>query len=160
MKTTFVGERARGRDGLAAQLAPALQRIGRALGVSHCAVSIMLTDDEGIAGYNERFRGIAEATDVLSFPSGSGSDGESGHYLGDLILSVDRAEEQAADWGHPLVDELEVLLLHGVLHLLGHDHETDDGHMRDVEARLARELFGSTRGLCERSEDAARDRRA
>jgi len=92
---------------------------------------------------------------VLSFPSEAGSEQDSGHYLGDLIVSLERAADQASEQGHGLVEEVEVLVLHGVLHLLGHDHESDDGEMRELEAGLARKLFGGTRGLTDRSEDGS-----
>lgn len=151
MKVTFVGQ-APGSHGLPARLKPTAVRIGAALGLSRAALSVMLTDDEGIRDYNRRFRGKDEPTDVLSFPTGHGNPADSGHYLGDLVLSVETAAAQAADHGHSLAEECEVLLLHGILHLLGHDHETDEGEMREVESRLARELLGSTRGLIARVE--------
>ena len=152
MKATVIGNPP-GSEGLADRLRDLLERLGVALSVEHCTVGVMLTDDDGIRGYNVQFRGLDEPTDVLSFPSGAGDPSESGHYLGDLVISVERAEEQAREQGHGLGEEVEVLLLHGVLHLQGHDHETDSGEMRELEARLARELFGGTRGLVERSED-------
>jgi probable rRNA maturation factor len=127
-------------------------RLGEALKLESAKLSVLLTDDAGIRGYNERFRGKAEPTDVLSFPATAGMPGESGHYLGDLVVSVERAAAQAADYGHGLADEVEVLVLHGVLHLLGHDHETDAGEMRRLEQKLAREIFGSPRGLIARAE--------
>ena len=151
MKAMVVGSPA-GAEGHAERLTVFLLRLGDALGRSSCSLSVMLTDDAGIADYNERFRGKAEPTDVLSFPSEAGSESDSGHYLGDLVVSVERAAAQAAEHGHEPVEEAEVLVLHGVLHLLGHDHETDEGQMRELEARLATELFGSLRGLTERSE--------
>ena len=152
MKAMVVGAPA-GAEGLAERLAPLFEKLGAALGKQGCTLSVMLTDDAGISSYNERFAGKAEPTDVLSFASEAGSESDSGHYLGDLVLSVERAREQAAEQGHGLHEEVEVLVLHGVLHLLGHDHESDDGQMRELEARLARELFGELRGLTERSED-------
>ncbi len=144
-----------GSEDLAERLAPLFEKLGRSLGKSGCTLSVMFTDDAGIARYNEQFAGKASPTDVLSFPSEAGSEKDSGHYLGDLIVSLERAAEQASEQGHGLVEEVEVLVLHGVLHLLGHDHESDDGEMRRLEARLARELFGGTRGLTDRSEDGS-----
>lgn len=151
MKAMVVGA-AHGSEGYRNRLVAFLERLGARLGRSACSLSVMLTDDEGIARYNEQFRGRPEPTDVLSFPSEAGSEGDSGHYLGDLIVSLDRAEAQAAEHGHETLEELEVLVLHGVLHLLGQDHEADEGQMRRLEAELARELFGGLRGLTERAE--------
>lgn len=152
MKGMVVGA-VHGSEGYRNRLSDFLERLGARLDRSGCSLSVMLTDDEGIARYNEQFRGRTEPTDVLSFPSEAGSESDSGHYLGDLVVSVERAEAQAAEHGHETLEELEVLLLHGVLHLLGQDHETDEGQMRRLEARLARELFGGLRGLTERAEE-------
>ena len=120
-----------------------LKRIASELGLERKGVAVLLTDDDTIASYNARWRRKNRPTDVLSF------DGDGAAHLGDLIVSVDRARVQAAEAGHDLEDEIEILLLHGVLHLLGHDHETDDGQMRRLEARLARILLGR-RALIER----------
>jgi probable rRNA maturation factor len=88
---------------------------------------------------NRDFRGKDQPTDVLSFPGQAvaGAEPEGGH-LGDVAIAVPTARRQAAAAGHPLRRELEVLLLHGVLHCLGHDHETDDGTMERLESRLRR----------------------
>jgi probable rRNA maturation factor len=81
---------------------------------------------------------------VLSFPGHSSPDQglsfENG-YLGDIIISVERAQRQALEKKHALERELQTLAIHGVLHLLGHDHETDNGQMRRKELRLRRELL-------------------
>lgn len=152
MKAAFVGSPGAARDCLQ-RLEASLSRIGEALGRAHCTLGVMLTDDAGIAEYNRRFRGIDEPTDVLSFESEAGEETASGHYLGDLVISVEQAERQAAEHAHGLAEELEVLLLHGALHLMGHDHETDAGEMRALESRVATSVFGSDRGLCSRAED-------
>lgn len=151
MKLTVVGATRR-VPGLVPRLTALAARIGRVLGMEHCAASLMLTDDPGIRELNARFREKDEPTDVLSFPSGIEDAGEAGHYLGDLAVSLQRAAAQAEEHGHGVAEETEVLLLHGILHLLGHDHETDAGEMRELEARLALELFGEPRGLIARSE--------
>jgi probable rRNA maturation factor len=110
-------------------------------------VSVLLTTDEGIRGLNRRFRGKNKATDVLSFPME-----DSGHGLaGDLAISVETAARQAAEQGHRLSVELRVLMLHGLLHLAGLDHETDDGAMARKERRL-RARLGLPLGLIERVE--------
>jgi probable rRNA maturation factor len=88
-------------------------------------LTIVLTDDEQLQNLNREFRGIDAPTDVLSFPA-SELDPETGRrYLGDILLSMARAEEQAAAGGHPLEAEVQLLVVHGVLHLLGHDHAED-----------------------------------
>jgi probable rRNA maturation factor len=79
---------------------------------------------------NRQFRGKDYATDVLSFPS------EERGFLGDIVIAAGVAARQAREAGHPLPTELKVLSLHGLLHLLGYDHETDDGRMARAEARL------------------------
>jgi probable rRNA maturation factor len=118
-----------------------------ALGRRFCC---LLTGDDELQRLNREFRALDEPTDVLSFPTESPS-GE----LGDIAISIDRAREQADVYGHELSAEVRILLLHGVLHLLGHDHETDRGKMRRLETRWRKE-FGLPTGLIERvSEPAA-----
>ena len=85
-------------------------------------LTLVLTDDEQLRGLNRDYRGIDASTDVLSFPA-SETDPETGTpYLGDVLLSIPRAEEQARAIGHSLADEAQLLIVHGILHLLGHDH--------------------------------------
>lgn len=107
-------------------------------------VTVLLTDDAGIRRLNRRFRGKNKATDVLSFPAaepGAGpSAGPSFGVAGDLAISVETAARQAAAEGHRLSTELRVLLLHGMLHLAGMDHESDSGEMAAREAELRRTL--------------------
>jgi probable rRNA maturation factor len=98
---------------------------------------------------NRQFRGFDRATDVLSFPARNGEspdEGEEADYLGDIVISVETARRQAQRRGSTLPRELRILALHGLLHLLGHDHETDSGEMRRIEYRLRRKLR-ITRGL-------------
>ncbi|MGC9335074.1 MAG: rRNA maturation RNase YbeY [Anaerolineae bacterium] len=99
-------------------------------------VTVVVTDDEGIRELNRDFLGIDEPTDVLSFgiQKDSGpfvASPEAGKYLGDVIVSYPRAEEQAVEQGYPVQRELELLVVHGVLHLLGYDHaeEEEKAHM-------------------------------
>lgn len=108
----------------------------------HC----LLTGDREIQALNARFRGKDEPTDVLSFPSGP-EDGRS--RAGDIAISLGRARVQAKEWGHTLEDEVRVLMLHGVLHLMGMDHESDSGRMRRAEMRW-RSRLGLPTGLIER----------
>ncbi len=85
-------------------------------------LSVVLTDDEQLQELNRDYLGVDAPTDVLSFPA-SETDPESGEaYLGDILISVQRASQQAEAAGHPLQAEVQLLVVHGVLHLLGHDH--------------------------------------
>jgi probable rRNA maturation factor len=104
-------------------------------------VTVLLTTDSAMRRLNRQFRGKNQATDVLSFPAyspvpkGEGP-GAPERIIGDLALSVDTARKQAAGLGHTLAVEIKVLVLHGLLHLAGYDHETDDGEMARLEERL------------------------
>jgi len=104
----------------------------------------LVTGDAELRKLNRDFRGKDYATDVLSFPGGNG-------HLGDLAISAARARAQARQFGHTTEDELRILMLHGVLHLLGMDHETDGGRMARAERRWRREL-GLPDGLIERAQ--------
>jgi probable rRNA maturation factor len=110
-------------------------------------VTVLLTTDAAIRKLNRQFRGKNKATDVLSFPAeGPGAHG----IAGDLAISVTTALKQAADQGHPLATEIKVLILHGLLHLAGYDHEIDDGKMARRERKLRAELK-LPQGLIERA---------
>ena len=110
---------------------------------------------------NREFRGKDYSTDVLSFPfgdfavksrqplpNGRGSDGSFG-FLGDIAISLGRARAQARQFGHTIEQEVQILMLHGVLHLSGHDHESDAGAMARAEKRWRAKL-GLPNGLIER----------
>jgi probable rRNA maturation factor len=87
------------------------------------ALTILLGDDARLAALNRSYRGLAEPTDVLAFPAGDQAAlPELPPYLGDIAISVPRADEQAAEAGHSIMEELQLLVIHGTLHLLGHDH--------------------------------------
>jgi probable rRNA maturation factor len=89
------------------------------------SVTLILAGDEKLRQLNCEFLGLDEPTDVLSFPAGEPMPAmadEAGHYLGDIAISVPRAAAQAAAAGHSMAAELQLLTVHGVLHLLGHDH--------------------------------------
>ncbi len=105
-----------------------------ALGAKHESFSIVFTTDEVIRRYNRDYRGYDKATDVLSFP---GDD----DYLGDILISSETAYNQARK-SRSLNFEANIrrLLLHGLLHLRGYDHETDSGEMRAIERRLRRKF--------------------
>jgi probable rRNA maturation factor len=124
-------------------------------------VSVLLTTDREIRRLNRRFRGKNKATDVLSFPAWDPSQvsktrrpgaPKGQRVSGDLAISVETARRQAAEQGHSLAVEVKVLMLHGLLHLAGYDHETDDGRMARRE-RLLRARLGLPLGLIERSEE-------
>ena len=143
-ETSLLIERATPRIGRTALVA-----FAETLRMDLCAgrpFTCLLTGDKELRRLNKQFLGHAFATDVLSFPSG-----EPIGPLGDIAISLERAKAQAAGHGHRIEQEVRVLLLHGVLHLLGHDHETDGGKMRKVESRW-REKYGLPTGLIERAD--------
>jgi probable rRNA maturation factor len=110
-------------------------------------VTVLLTTDAAIRKLNREFRHKDKATDVLSFPAeGIGAE----EIAGDLAISVPTALRQAVELDHALSTELKVLILHGLLHLAGYDHETDEGKMARRE-RLLRERLGLPQGLIERT---------
>jgi probable rRNA maturation factor len=117
-------------------------------------VTVLLTTDRKIRRFNRQFRDKDEATDVLSFPA---PEAVAGEVAGDLAISVPTALRQAHDEGHSLAVEIKVLMLHGLLHLAGFDHETDDGRMARRE-RLLRKRLGLPLGLIERSGAPRRQR--
>ena len=103
-----------------------------------------LVPDARVRALNRQFRRQDTPTDVLSFPA------EEPGQLGDIVIAVGVARRQAREAGHSLATELRVLALHGLLHLLGYDHEHDDGRMARLERRLRRKA-GLPEGLIERS---------
>jgi len=111
-----------------------LSQLTLQLGRPAASLSVVFVTDEAMRMYNRNYRGLDKATDVLSF---AGDDG----YLGDILISAETAYNQARK-SPTLTFETNVrrLLLHGLLHLLGYDHETDDGEMRAIERRLRRRL--------------------
>jgi probable rRNA maturation factor len=120
-----------------------LNRARQAVGLSG-EVEVLLTSDAELKRLNRSFRGKNKATDVLSFPAFVPDDFPSGFpgpdTAGDLAISLETAARQAGAFGHSLRDEVRILLLHGLLHLSGLDHETDNGEMAAREAELRREL--------------------
>ncbi len=109
------------------------------------SVEVLLTSDSEIRRLNRTFRKKNKATDVLSFPAPKEAEG----MAGDLAISLDTAARQAAEHGHTLRDELRILLLHGLLHLAGEDHESDSGRMAGREEEL-RERLNLRSGLIAR----------
>jgi probable rRNA maturation factor len=118
-----------------ARLRRVLASASAALGVSG-ELALVLAGDRLLRRLNRSYRGKDAATDVLAFAQG----GEAG--LGDVVISVETAQRNARGLGRSLSQELDVLALHGFLHLLGHDHETDHGQMARLERRLRRRLLG------------------
>jgi probable rRNA maturation factor len=110
------------------------------------AVTVLLTDSREMRNLNERFRGKDYSTDVLSFPPPNFVEG----FAGDIAISLDVAGKNARTLCHSVADEVRILVLHGVLHLAGYDHEGDGGEMAEKEMRLRRRL-GLPSALIERA---------
>jgi probable rRNA maturation factor len=108
--------------------------------------SCLLTGDRELRRLNREFLGKDYATDVLSFPAGAGAHGET---LGDIAISTERAAAQARQYGHGMEAEVGILMLHGLLHLLGMDHENDHGKMLRREIAWRKKL-GLPASLIER----------
>jgi len=90
-------------------------------------LAVVLADEDTVRELNRRYAGIDEATDVLSFPDGSRDPSDGLTYFGDILIALPLAERQALEGGISLTEELQVLVVHGVLHLLGHDHADPKG---------------------------------
>jgi probable rRNA maturation factor len=110
----------------------------KAIGKPQSSATIAFVSDTKIRELNRRFRGIDSATDVLSFPDAVTE--RQGQNLGDIAVSVERAELQAKENGLRFDEEISQLILHGLLHLCGYDHETDNGEMNRLELRLRKKL--------------------
>ena len=132
-----------------------LRRVKRELCLSQSDVTVCLVSDKSMARLNQNFRNEKGPTDVLSFPAlvrkkpvqlrrkSNAKNSAKDKYLGDIAISPSTARRYAKNNGRHLASELRVLILHGVLHLLGYDHETDRGEMDKIEQRL-RKRFGLT----------------
>jgi probable rRNA maturation factor len=114
-------------------------------------VQVLITSSTELRELNRRFRRKDKATDVLSFPAIL--DGEAG----DIAISADIARENAYQLGHSLDEELRILILHGILHLAGHDHENDGGEMEALESKL-RDQLKLPSSLIERTQSVVRKR--
>jgi probable rRNA maturation factor len=101
--------------------------------------TIAFVSDKKMSELNNQFRGKNKTTDVLSFPFENDFD-ENENFLGDIVISLEQAERQATENNLSLENEVQQLILHGILHLLGYDHETDNGEMNLYELQL-REKF-------------------
>ena len=117
--------------------ARALNAIGR----KSTSATVVLVSDSAIKKLNRQFRGQDKTTDVLSFPSQAESfEIENRGQLGEVVISAQRAAAQAEQNGLTFSNEVEQLILHGLLHLCGYDHETDDGQMNRLELKLRKKL--------------------
>lgn len=123
-----------------------LQRARRAAGLRGQA-HVLIVSSARIRSLNSKFRGKKSPTDVLSFPA---LPEVARDFAGDIVISGEIARANAQRLGHAVSDELKILILHGLLHLGGHDHESDNGEMASIEQRLRKQL-GLTDGLIERS---------
>lgn len=124
-------------------LAAWLQGLAGELASDATSLAVRLVGDRAMRELNARYRQVDRVTDVLSFP---GERTPEGYHLGDIAVAVPTARRQAAELGHSLELELKCLLLHGVLHCLGHDHETDSGEMDRFELELRGRWIDSGRG--------------
>ena len=109
-------------------------RARRAAGLGRNTVDVLITNSREMRKLNHRFMGKDRPTDVLSFPATTKG------FAGEIAISADVAAHSARELGHPLATELKVLMLHGMLHLAGHDHESDRGEMARLEQKLRRRL--------------------
>jgi rRNA maturation RNase YbeY len=165
-------------EAVARRLRPWLAALLAELAPVGCrSLGVRFAGDRGMRRVNRMYRGKDQSTDVLSFPGGGGGggggggEGEGGEgreggapvaaaagHLGDILISVPAARRQAAEAGHDPQDEVQLLLLHGVLHCLGYDHEADGGEMERLERRLRRRWIGSS-APGQRSEGTPAERR-
>jgi len=129
-----VVNRQRGRKIATAPWVKRTKEMLQAMGSENSSVTVAFVSDSRIRELNQRFRGIDKATDVLSFPA------EEERQLGDIAISIETAARQAKENGLTLNGEIAQLILHGLLHLSGYDHETDNGEMNKEELRLRKKL--------------------
>lgn len=114
-------------------------RVRRLIGMREM-VNVVVTSSSQLRALNRRFRGLDKPTDVLSFPSFHVGSRQLKSVAGDVVISADIARDNAIRFGHSLGNEVRILILHGVLHLAGFDHEHDAGEMARKESRLRRQL--------------------
>ena len=124
------------RDSLRSWLGPVLE----ALAPDFDTLAVRFVGERAMRRLNSEYRSIDRSTDVLSFP---GEETPEGSHLGDIAIAVPVARRQADELGHSIDRELRCLLLHGVLHCLGHDHEEDEGEMNRLELDLRERWVGA-----------------
>lgn len=117
-------------DGAAALRAAALAALAQERPRGRAELAVVVTGDAAVRALNRRFRGVDATTDVLSFPADAPAAPELADYLGDIIVSYPQAARQARAGGHATLAELQLLVVHGTLHLLGYDHATAAGRRR------------------------------
>ena len=111
------------------EIATFARRVLRAVDIEPEELSIAFVDDDSMRELNRKFRRKNKTTDVLTFPG-------DGPLLGEIVISIDQARRQAADEKHSLATEVRYLILHGILHAMGYDHETDNGEMNVLELKV------------------------
>lgn len=154
------------RGASAARCRSVLSGAAARLSVPPARVSVLFTGDEEIARVNRRMRQTPRPTDVLSFPAGDDSPAPGPLHLGDIVVSIETAARQARARDIPVDREVLTLLLHGFLHLLGYDHESDGGEMMRLQGRLAVQVLprdrapAARRGLAAGPHPRARSGRA
>ncbi len=104
------------------------------------SVNVLITSSSDLRSLNRRFRGADKATDVLSFPASPLTSDRAKRVAGEVAISADIARDNARRLGHAVADEVKILVLHGILHLAGFDHERDNGEMARKESRLRLQL--------------------
>jgi probable rRNA maturation factor len=130
------------RHDIAEVAAAVLVIAGPSVGIGPGAgIAMAFVRDRAIRKLNSEFRGKDQQTDVLSFPAADRYDPASDTYLGDVVISTDTALSQACEGGHSIEREINELVIHGVLHLCGYDHEVDQGQMNRLERKLRRKLL-------------------
>ncbi len=129
-----------------------IQQILENLGLQNSEISILLVTDAKIRKLNAQYRNIDKPTDVLSFPQDNdGLDELDIHLLGDVVISVETAKRQAREHGHTFSEELTLLLIHGILHLTGLDHERSSKEAKQMRQKtniLFQEIFNKSVGDC------------
>ena len=116
------------------------ERVRRELGFAPESVTIQLISDENMARLNETFRKKQGSTDVLSFPANGARPAPGAEYVGDIAISPETARRNARRFSRSFPVEMRILILHGMIHLAGFDHETDHGEMDRLERRLRKRL--------------------
>lgn len=114
--------------------------ICKELNIKNKTISIVITDSDVVSQLNKEFRDIDSTTDVLSFPLNAISSDKK--VLGEIVIDLERAKQQADEYGNSLLRELSFLILHGILHLIGYDHDkSHKGEMRELERSLEKFLL-------------------
>jgi probable rRNA maturation factor len=116
------------------------ERVRGELGFAPESVTVQLVSDKDMAQLNLTFRNKKGPTDVLSFPANGARPAPAAQYIGDIAISPETARRNARHFSRSLAMEMKILLLHGMIHLAGYDHETDRGEMERLERRLRKRL--------------------